>query len=71
MDNKPSTNEVLDDRALQDMLEAPDPGSDLVIDGMPIEELVDPVEPLPTNPTSSFFARGGPIAKFTSRLGNW
>lgn len=56
MPNEPSTNELLDDRALQDMLEEPNPGSDLLVDGMPIEDLVEPVEPLPTEIANQPFA---------------
>lgn len=44
MTPEPSTNEVLDDRSLADAQENPDPGSDLELDGMPLDELIPDCE---------------------------
>jgi hypothetical protein len=44
--NAPSTNELLDERSLQETIAEPEPGSDLEVDGLSIEaEDVPPSQP--------------------------
>ncbi|PSB15618.1 hypothetical protein C7B61_12995 [filamentous cyanobacterium CCP1] len=37
----PATNDLLDDRSLQETIAEPEPGSDLEVDGLPIDEDLD------------------------------
>lgn len=39
--NTPSTNDLLDDRSLQETIAEPEPGSELEVDGLPIDENLD------------------------------